>query len=165
MDGDDGLGDGFIAGRRGVGEKIGEELRGGEAGAGIAGVGSDFGEGNEDEGALGEARVRDFEAGLQEGEIAVEKNVEVEGAGSVGDGGGAVAAEVTLDGEQGVEQGARGEIGVEGDDGVEKAGLRRESDRRSGVKRGAGGDAAEGGEALGGCGECGGRRAGGAGEV
>ena len=81
--------------------------------------------------------MRDFQAGLGEDEIAVEENVEVEGAGAVRDGGGAVAAEVALDGEEGVEEIARGEMRFEGDDGVEEAGLVGEADGRGGVERGA----------------------------
>jgi hypothetical protein len=144
-------------------------LRDGAAGAGIAKIGSDFVQRDEDEGALGEAGVRDFQAGLGEDEIAVEENVEVEGAGAVRDGGGAVAAEVALNGEECGEKIARGKIRFEGEDGVEEAGLINkaggETDGGSGVERGARGDAAEGGEALDGGGERGFGRAGGAGEI
>ena len=132
-------------------------------------MGSDFGEGDEDEGALGEAGVRDFEAGLREDEIAVEKDVKVEGAGTVGEGGGAVAAEEALDGKERFEEDARGERGVECNDGVEEAGLINktggEADGGGGVKRGAGSDAAEGGEVIKCSGESGSGRAGGAGQV
>lgn len=145
--------------------KIGEELCSGEAGARIDGVGSDFGEGDEDKGALGEAMMRDFEVELREDEVVVEEEIEVEGAGAVGDGAGAIAAEVALDGKERVEKDARGESGGESDDGVEEAWLIGKADRRSGVKRGAGGDAAVRSEER----EGGGERcvgwAGGAGEV
>jgi hypothetical protein len=87
--------------------------------------------------------MRDFEAGFREDEVGVEEEVEVEGAGAVGEGGGAVAAEEALDGKEGLEKDARGEIGREGDDGVEEAGLIGKADRRGGVERGAGGDAPE----------------------
>src|ERR1039457_859225 len=90
--------------------EIGEELSGGEAGAGIDGVGSDFNEGDEDEGALGEARMRDFEAEFRKDEIAAEEEVEVDGAGAVGKAGGAVATEEALDGKERIEKDARGEI-------------------------------------------------------
>ena len=76
--------------RRASGREIGEELCGGEAGARIAEIGSDFGEGYEDEGALREAGMRNFKAGLRKDEIAVEENVEVEGAGGDSRGGTAV---------------------------------------------------------------------------
>jgi len=55
--------------------------------------------------------MRDFEIELRKDEVAVEEEVEVEGARAVGEGGGAVAAEVALDGEERVEEDARGEIG------------------------------------------------------
>jgi hypothetical protein len=109
--------------------------------------------------------VGNFEAGLAEDEVVVEENVEIEGARTVRDGGGAVAAKLVLNDEESVEEIARGERCFEREDGVEEAGLIGKADRLSGVKRRAGGDAAEGGEALGGCGERGLRRAGGTGEV
>jgi hypothetical protein len=119
-------------------------LRNGETGAGIAESGSDFGEGYEDEGALGEAGMRNFEAWLGENEIAVEENVEVEGAGAVGDSGGAVTTEEALDEEKGSQEGARGERGVKGDNGIEEAGLIGEADGGSGIQRGVRGDASDG---------------------
>jgi hypothetical protein len=93
------------------GSEVGEELRGGESGAGIDGIGGDFDKGDEDEGALGETGMRDFEVELREDEVAVEEEIEVEGARAVGEGDGAVAAEVALDGKERVEKNARGEIG------------------------------------------------------
>jgi hypothetical protein len=90
---------------------IGEELRGGEAGAWINGIGGDFDKGDEDEGALGEAGMREFEVELREDEISVEEEIKVESTGAVGEGGGAVAAEVALDGKERVEEDARREIG------------------------------------------------------
>ena len=101
-------------------------------------MGCDLVERDEDEGALGEARVRDDETGAADDEIAVEQDVEVEGARAVGEAVGAVAAEVLFDEEQGAEQFEWGEIGFEGGGGVEKAGLVGESDGRGGVERGAG---------------------------
>ena len=97
--------------------------------------------------------------------VAEEEEVEIERAGAVGDACGAVAPEVFLDGEQALEQRARGEACFKRDDGVEEAGLLGEADGRGGVERGARGDVAEGGEALGCGGECGLRRAGVAGQV
>ena len=99
--------------RAGIGcrGEIGEELGGGEARARIDGVGSYFNEGDEDEGALGQAGMRELEVELREDEVAAEDEIEVEGAGAVGEAGGAVAAEVALDGKEGVEKDARGEIG------------------------------------------------------
>ena len=90
----------------------------GEAGTRIAERGSDFGKGYEDEGALHEAGMRNFKAGLREDEIAVKENVEVEGAGTVGDGGGAITTQEALNEKEGIEEGARSERGFDGDDGV-----------------------------------------------
>jgi hypothetical protein len=50
-------------------------LRGGETGAGIDGIGGDFDKGDEDEGALGETGMRDFEIELRKDEVAVEEEV------------------------------------------------------------------------------------------
>ena len=57
FEGDDG-GGGF----GGAGRERGEELGDGFAGVGIAEIGRDFVERDEDKGALGEARVGNFEA-------------------------------------------------------------------------------------------------------
>lgn len=90
----------------------------GETGARIAEIGSDFGEGYENKGALREAGMRNFKAGLRKEEIAVEENVEIEGAGTVGDSDGAIATEEPLDEKEGGEEGARSERGVKDDDGI-----------------------------------------------
>ena len=117
-------------------------------------MGRYFVERNENEGALGQARVGNFEIRFADAEIVVEENVEVEGAGAVGEAGGAVAAELLFDGQQGVEQLARSEYCFKGDDGVDKAGLRGEADGRGGIERGAADDATKRGKARG----CGGQR-------
>jgi hypothetical protein len=135
-----------------VGLEVGEEFGDGMAGAGIAEGGSDFSEGNEDEGALGETGMRNFKAGRCEDEVAVEEDVKVEGAGAVGDGGGAVATEVALYGEKSVEEIEWRERSIECDDSVEEAGLIRNAHRLSGIERGTGSDAAERGDVR----ECGG---------
>jgi hypothetical protein len=149
--------------------EIGEELRGGQAGGRNAEIGSDFGEREEDEGALSQAGMRDFEGRFRRDEIAVEKNVEVQGAGAVGDGARAIAPEEALDGEKIGKERARGEIGFKGDDGVEKTGLiddhAGEANRFGGIERGTRGDAAERANVLKGRGERGIGRASGAGEV
>ena len=126
---------------------------------------SDFVERNEDEGALGEARVGDLETGLGDDEIAVEKDVEVEGARAIGNGGGAIAAEFALDGEEGGEEIAGSKRGFEGEGGVEEERLIGEADGGGGVERRLRGDAADCGEARGSRGERGFRGAGGAGEI
>jgi len=141
----------------------GKKFGGGEAGGRNAEAGSDFCEGDEDEGALSEPRVRDFEARLGEHETAVEENVEIEGPGAVGDRARSIAAEEALDGEKSVEKWARREIGFNSDDGVEEARLIGEADGFGGIERGARGDAAERPNVLKGGGEGGIGRACGAG--
>jgi len=59
---------------------------------------SDFVERDEDEGALGKARMRDLEIEFADDEITDEENVEIESAGAVGDAGGTVASKLALDG-------------------------------------------------------------------
>ncbi len=159
-DGDDGWGL-----RGSISTEFFEELRDGLAAAGIAEIGCDFVEGDEDKGALGEARMGDFEAGFAEDEIAVEENVEIEGARAIGDACGAVAAEFAFDEENGAKQFEWRQSGFEGDHGVEEAGLIDDADGRGGVERGARGDAAERSETDGGGGERGFGRAGGTGQV
>jgi hypothetical protein len=122
-------------------------------------------EGDEDEGALVKARMRDFQGGLIQNQVTIKDDIEIEGTGAVGDGGRTVAAEVMLDFEQVAEEFERRERGFERDDGIEEARLTGEADGSSGVERGAGSDAAEGGEATEGDGKCGVGRAGGARQV
>jgi len=86
-------------------------------------MGRDLIEGDEDEGARGEAWVRDFEAGDAEDKVVVEEDVEIERARAVGVGGAAVAAEFKFDGEEGAEQSERAKSGFERQYGVEEAGL------------------------------------------
>lgn len=148
-----------------LGWELSEELRDGAAGAGIDGLGSDFVEGNEDEGALGEARVRDLKTIFADDEIAVEDEVEIESARTVENACRAIAAEVALDCKQSVKQLVGSEMGFKRDDGVEEARLIGETDGSGGVERGAGGDATKGGKALDGGGERSVGRAGGAGKV
>jgi hypothetical protein len=83
--------------RRAGGREIGEELCSGETGTGIAEIGSDFSEGYEDESALRKAGMRNFKAGLSDDEIAIEENVEVEGAGAIADCGVAITTKESLD--------------------------------------------------------------------
>lgn len=142
-----------------------EELSDGAAAAGIDEGGRDFRQGHEDEGALGEAGMGQLQAGLAEAEVAEEKQIEIEGAGAVGQAARAVAAVPGLDGEQAHEQSARGKAGLQGDDGVDEAGLVRDADRRGGVKRRPGADLPERGERVERGGEGGLRSAAGAGKV
>jgi hypothetical protein len=128
-------------------------------------VRSDFSERDENEGAFGETWMREFEAGFTEDQVVVEEKIEVEGAGTVGNGGNAVAAKVALDVEESSEEFAGGKRGIEEDDGVEETGLVGEANGRSGVERGAGRNATAGSEAGHGCGKGRVGRAGGAGDV
>lgn len=93
MDGEDRWSEEFVRVR-----EIGKELSGGQAGGRHAEIGSNFGERDQDERALGEAWMRNFEGRLGEDQIAIEEDVEIERTRAVGDGGGAVAAEDALDG-------------------------------------------------------------------
>lgn len=129
------------------------------------GAGRDFVERNEDEGPLGEVRMGNLEIEFAEDEIVVEKKVEVESAWAVGNACGTVAAELALDGEEGMEKLIRDETGFKRDNGVEEARLIGEPDRRGGKERGACCDAAKGVEARGGSGERGFGSAGRAGQV
>jgi len=125
----------------------------GFAGAGVEGLGIDFGEGDKDEGALGEAGVGNFEAGGGQDQVVVEEDVEVEGSGAVLEAGGAVAAEFVFNCQKPVEQGLRREIGFEGNNGVDKARLAGKPDGLGAVEGGSGDNMAQGFEALGGGGE------------
>ncbi len=128
--------------------EFGEKLRCGQAGGRHAEIGSDFGERDKDEGALGKAEMRDYEAGFGQDEIAIEEDIEVEGARTVEDGARAITAEQALDREKSFKEGARREIGLNGDDGVQEARLIGKADGLGGIERGTRGDAAERGDLL-----------------
>lgn len=127
----------------GVEAERGKKVSNRAAGAGIVKVGCDLVERNEDEGALGKARMRDFESGLTEHEIAIENEIEIEGARAVGDGVEAVAPEFLFDGKECAEELKWRERGFKRGGGIEEARLIGKTDGRGGVERGAGGDAAE----------------------
>ncbi len=137
-------GDGGV--RSSSGSEIREEFRSGETGTRIAESGGDFGERHEDEGALREAGMRNFKVGFRKDEIAVKENVEIEGAGAVGDGGGAIATEGTFNKKEGGEEDARSERGINRDDGIEEAGLIGEADGSGGIEPRPRGDASDGSE-------------------
>ena len=127
----------------GSGNKTLKPLCHGCAGPWVAGLGRNLRQRDERKGALGEPRVWNFEPRLAHGHAVHEQDIQIERARAIGDGGRAVAAELALQAEQRLEQRARGEIGFERDGGIEKARLGGETDRRGGVERGAGGDAAQ----------------------
>ena len=81
-------------------------------------------------------RMRDGEPRLGDPVVAVEQQVEVERAGAVRRRGRAVTPEPPLQLEQGVEQLARRQLGLERDRAVEKARLLERTDRRGVAKRG-----------------------------
>jgi hypothetical protein len=126
-----------------VGTQSAEQLSHGAARGWVDGERRDFGERDEDESAGSKAGMGNFEVGLGDDLIAEEENVEVECARSVGEAGCAIAAEFTLDGEEVLEQGAGGEVGFDGNDGVEEAGLVGKAYRFCGVERGSSDEAAE----------------------
>ena len=155
----------FVAGAGEKVLKLSDHLGHGVSAARIEDTGGDLVERNKDKGALGEARMRDDETGSADDEIAIEENVEVEGAGAVGDAGDADAAEFLFDEEHGAEQLEWGQLGFKSDCGVEEAGLIGESNGRGGVERGARRHTAQGLKARGGGGQRSLGRAGVTGEV
>ena len=120
---------------------------------------------DENEGTLGEARMRKREIELGQDQIAHQDQVEIEGAWAVGSGACAIAAEVVLDGEEELEELMRRESGLKSENGVDEPRLLSEADRRSGVERGTSGDGAECFKARCCCGESGFGRAGLTGEI
>jgi len=155
--------DGWVRDNRG--REVSEEMCSGETGTRISESGSDFVEGHEDEGALCETGMGNFKAGLREDEIAVEENVEVEGAGAVGDAVQAVAAKSALDFEEVFEEGQGIEGCFESGCAVEEGGLVGVSDGFRGVPGGFGDECSKFGEAKNGSVKGFARRAGGAGKV
>jgi hypothetical protein len=109
--------------------------------------------------------VGDVEVRFVENQGAEQQDVEVQGAGAVGNAGGSVAAELALDAEERGEEGGGREVSFEGDGGVDEAWLIGKSDGGGGIEGRQADDAADGAEAVDGCGERGFRRTGGAGNV
>lgn len=109
--------------------------------------GCNFSQRGEDEAAFGHARVREGERGGVEDGVGGEEEIEVEGAGAVGGGVGAVASEGAFDGEKFAEDFGGRAVGLEQQCGVEEVGLVGEADGRGAVEGGDGGDASEGTDA------------------
>jgi len=82
------------------------------------------------------------------GQVSVEDEVEVDEAGALGWGGGAVAAHFLFDGEEGLEESFGGEGGFEERGGVEEVGLVEVADGGGVVEGGDGGEGAKGGEVV-----------------
>jgi len=128
-------------------------------------VGSKFHEWNEHEVTLFHSRMRNLQARFADPLVPIYQNIQVERTRAVADSGGAVPAEFLLNSEQTLEQGARVEIGLDGDNGVEEAGLTGEANGLGGVERRAAHGTAERLEAIRGGGKGGFRFAGRAGEI
>lgn len=117
--------------------------------------GSNLGERDQHEAALGQAGMRDDEVAGADGGAGVEEDVDVEGTRAERDE--ATASELALDVADGVEELEWEERGFGGDAAVEEPGLRGEADGFGGVERRAAGDADAGGvEKLEGAGDAGG---------
>jgi hypothetical protein len=106
-----------------------------------------------------------IEARFTDPEVTQEQNVEVKGAGAVGDACGAVAAIDFLDAKEAIKEGMRGKFCFQGDNCIEKAGLIGETDGCGAVERGSSQITAQGFEMRGCGGEGGFGRTGGAGQV
>ena len=108
----------------------------------------------EHEGAFRKPRVRNIEVGLVEYIVTIEQQVEVEGAGPVGNRGRTIAPEVALDSQKRRQQGGGRQLSFEGNHGIQEAGLIGKSHRGCGIQRGSAQDLADGREAI----DCGGQR-------
>jgi len=160
LDGEDRWSEGFVR----VWE-VCEKFDGCKTGERNAEIGGDFRERDKDEGALRQARMRNFEGRLRRDEIAVEEDVEVEGARAIGDGARTIASKTALDGEKRIKKWVRSEAGFKGDHGIEEARLIGEADGLGGIERGTRGDTAQRANVLEGSGERCVGRAGEAGKV
>ncbi len=117
-------------GRRGwLKLQIGEELIDSAVQEGVHHAWCNLRQRREDEGALVQAGVGQDKLGRVEDGIAVEQDVEVDDAGTVGDGGGAVAAHLLLDGEEGGEELGGWEWSAQQGGGVEEMRLIEVADR------------------------------------
>ena len=115
----------------------------------------DLGERDENEAAVGEAGMRDFEVACADDGGGVKEDVDVEGAWAEADQ--AATPELEFDGADGVEELEREKRSFGFDAAVEEPGLLGEADGFSGVERRAKGDAdANGIEEVEGAGDAGG---------
>lgn len=101
----------------------------------MAKFGSKFGQGNEDEAALRQARMRNFHPRRVNHRSFVEKNIEVDDPGPARDQ--LLAAEIAFDRLQLFKQLARRERSLRFDNAIQKPGLREKIDRLSLVYGGA----------------------------
>jgi len=94
--------------------------------------GADFGEGDEDEAAEGQARMRDVEFGRVNDGVGVKKNVDIDEAGAFGNA--ALATEGAFDGENRFHQVLRRQIRFSFDNRIEEPILFEEFDGLGFVK-------------------------------
>lgn len=92
------------------------------------GLRRDFVERNQNEGALGHARMRNLQIGLTEAKVSQHQDIQIEGARAVAWAERAVAAVLALEVEQRIEQRVRRKRRFEHDDCVEKSWLLGEAD-------------------------------------
>ena len=116
--------------------------------SGIPFIGGNLRQGDHHEGSVGHAWVRDFEAWLADPQIAVEQDVQIEGARPVLKARGPIAAELLLDPHQTLQQSARREAGFQRDNGVDESGLCGIANRCGGVEGRPAGDSPEGLKAV-----------------
>jgi nicotinate-nucleotide adenylyltransferase len=134
---------------RAFGGEVGEEFCDGFSEDRVTEVRGDFGEGDEDEPAVGESGMREREAGRVHDQVANEEQIEVEGAGPVGLTGAAIPAKAALGGEEEIEEGFGAEGCSEGNGGVHEGRLIREPYGIGAVERGATDENSCGGEVFG----------------
>lgn len=123
--------------------KGGKEFGDGEVEDRMAKIRSDLGQRGEHEPAPRHLRMRDAEFFLREDEIAVEQQIEVEHARSLGRGSGAVAAEANLQREEHAQQKLGRQSGIERSHGIDEGGLGLKIDGRCLVEGRAASEAAQ----------------------
>jgi hypothetical protein len=117
------------------------------------------------EGALRKSGVGNIKVGLVKYVVTIQQQVEVEGAGSVGNRCRSIAPEVALDAEKSRQQRGGRQVSFESNHSIQEAGLILKSHRGGRIQRGAAQDLADGGEAIGRRGQRDLRRTGRAGHV
>ena len=90
---------------------------------------------DQNESALRQTRMGNYQAWLADDQIAEKQNVQIEGARTIGDAGCSISSKFLFDCEEPIQQGLRVEDCFEGDNGIDEARLVGKSYRLSGVKR------------------------------
>jgi hypothetical protein len=114
----------------------------------VDGLRRDLVERNKHKGTLSEPRMRYLESCLAEAEVAQHQDIQVQCTWTVGDTGGAVAAEIAFEGKKLFEQSAGRKIGIERQNCIQEARLIGKAHWPCGIKRGARDDASESREAV-----------------